>query len=126
MFSDVAADAWYGGAMAWATENGLVSGIGGGLFAPEASITRQDLAVLLLRYAWHIDKGLPPKRTYAGFADDGQIADYARQAAEILYEATVIGGKPGNLFDPRGSATRAETAAMFHRLIRIFESGAEN
>ncbi|MDR1205223.1 MAG: S-layer homology domain-containing protein, partial [Peptococcaceae bacterium] len=126
MFSDVAADAWYAGAMAWAAENGLAAGIGGGLFAPDASVTRQDLTVLFLRYARYIHKELPPKYTYVKFADDSQIAGYARLAVENLYEAGVVGGKPGNLFDPYGSATRAETAAMLHRLVTIFESGSVN
>jgi nucleoside-diphosphate-sugar epimerase len=52
---------------------------------------------------------------YAPFADEALIADYAKAAAETLYSGSVITGRPGNLFDPRGNATRAEVAAMMHR-----------
>jgi hypothetical protein len=37
------------------------------------------------------------------------------RAVETLYRGGIVSGKPGNVFDPRGSATRAETAAVLHR-----------
>jgi hypothetical protein len=49
------------------------------------------------------------------FGDGAKIAVYAAGAVEALYKAGVISGKPGNGFDPEGSATRAEVAAMLHR-----------
>jgi hypothetical protein len=94
-----------------------VAGIGNGLFAPDESVTCQDLAVLLTRYAQFAGKQLPVKREYAGFADDGQMSDYAKQSVSILYEAGIVGGKPGNFFDPKSSATRAEAAAILRRFI---------
>jgi hypothetical protein len=94
-----------------------VNGVGNNNFAPDASVTRQDLAVILYNYIRFADKDLPKKREYEKFADDADIAAYAREAVDALYRSGVISGKPGNLFDPKGTATRAEVAAMLHRFI---------
>ncbi|MDR1440203.1 MAG: S-layer homology domain-containing protein [Clostridiales bacterium] len=116
-FSDVAEGAYYAGAARWAAANGIGSGAGGGLFEPDAAITRQDLAALLSRYADHAGIALPASRPPAEFADGAGIADYAKEAVGRLYGAGVINGKPGGLFDPVAGATRAEAAAMLHRFL---------
>jgi hypothetical protein len=132
-FTDVPLDKYYSDAVAWAAENEIVGGIGGGRFAPDANITRQDLAVILTRYAEYQGFTLAAAREYAAFGDDNAVSDYARAAVEACYRAGVISGKPassivsdsghqlspqgGNLFDPKGEATRAEVAAMLHRFV---------
>jgi hypothetical protein len=55
---------------------------------------------------------LPVLREYQEFNDSESIADYAREAVETLFRATIISGKPGNIFDPQNNATRAEFAIM--------------
>jgi hypothetical protein len=114
-FSDVRAGQYYAAYVEWAKEGGIVNGVGDGRFAPNAEITRQDLAVLLARCAEFSGKQFPATLQYARFADDARIADYAKNAVETLYCGGIVSGKPGNSFDPHGSATRAETAAMLHR-----------
>jgi hypothetical protein len=116
-FSDVDESAYYAKAIAWAETNGLVSGVGNGLFAPDAAILRQDLAALIMRYANFAAKQFPMTLQYAPFADEAEIADYAKNAVQTLYNGGIISGKPGNVFDPRDSATRAEVAAILHRFI---------
>jgi hypothetical protein len=116
-FSDVDASRYYAAYVEWAREAGIVSGVGGGLFAPDAPVSRQDLSVILYNYIRFAGKGLPAEREYAGFADDADIAAYAGDAVRALYGAGVINGRPGNLFDPKGAATRAEVAAMLHRFV---------
>jgi hypothetical protein len=115
-FSDVAADKYYASAVKWAAANGVAVGWNG-KFRPNDNVTRQDLAVILTRYADLAGIELPKTREYADFADGGAIADYARDAAKRCYSAAIIGGKQGNLFDPKGNATRADAAAMLHRLL---------
>jgi hypothetical protein len=107
----------YAAYVEWARAAGIVSGVGDNLFDPDAPVSRQDLAVILHNYISFADKELPAKREYAGFADDADIAAYAGDAVRALYGAGVINGRPGNLFDPKGTATRAEVAAMLHRLV---------
>ena len=60
---------------------------------------------------------LPAKKEYAAFADDAVIADYAKDAVVAFFEAGIILGKEYNMYDPTGIATRAEFAAMIHRLL---------
>jgi hypothetical protein len=115
--TDVKADAWYSGAVSWAAMSRIVSGTGGNQFSPDAEITRQDLAVILMNYLRYSGKQLVNKRTYSEFADSGNIAGYAKASVEVLYEAGVVGGKPNGIFDPKGNATRAEIAAMLQRFI---------
>ncbi|MDR2088577.1 MAG: S-layer homology domain-containing protein, partial [Clostridiales Family XIII bacterium] len=116
-FDDVAADKYYAAFVRWAKESGIVSGVGGNLFAPDSDITRQDMAVILCRYARFMGIELPKKEEKRAFADEARIAGYASEAVYAMREAGIITGKPGNLADPQGKATRAEVAAMFHRFV---------
>lgn len=116
-FSDVADGTWYTDAVKWAAANGIVSGVGGGRFDPDVPITRQDFSVILVRYANFMGGKLPATRSYAGFMDEAKIADYAKAAVEELCKAGIINGKDHNAFDPAGTATRAEGAAMLHRFL---------
>jgi uncharacterized repeat protein (TIGR02543 family) len=119
-FADVSTDTYYYQAANWAAENGIVSGYNG-LYNPGAMLTRQDLAVILANYADLAGMTLPETRDYPGFADDADIANYAKEAIERFFKAQIINGKLGNTFDPKGEATRAEVAAM----IMMFLENAE-
>jgi hypothetical protein len=122
-FSDVEAGQYYAPYIEWAKANGIVSGVGDNKFAPDAEISRQDLAALLMRYADFSQKQFPVTLQYVTFSDDAEIADYAKTAVETLYRGGIISGRPGlspeggNVFDPSGSATRAEVASMLQRFI---------
>ena len=104
-FTDVAPEAWYAPAIAWAAERGVVSG--GGMFGPDDSITREQLAVMLWRYA-----GSPAA---AGgelrFTDAGKASGYALEALRWAVEAGVMRGD-GGFLNPGGLATRAQTAEI--------------
>ena len=58
---------------------------------------------------------------YKIFADSADISDWAEGAVQIMGKMGVINGKPGDIFDPQGSATRAEVAAMLHRIALAIE-----
>ncbi|MDR2355253.1 MAG: S8 family serine peptidase [Clostridiales Family XIII bacterium] len=120
-FVDVAADMYYAPYIAWAAENGLVLGVGDGGFAPDAELTRQDLALIFMRCAAFRGDVLPETRAFVPFADEADISDYAAEATQRLFEAGLISGRPGNAFDPKGKATRAEVAAVLHRYLEIVE-----
>jgi hypothetical protein len=120
-FSDVADGKYYTGAVAWAEGEGIVDGYGNGLFGPEDDITRQYLALLFLRCTRYKGLTLPEIREYADFDDDKDVSDYAREATAALYKAGIISGKPGNRLDPKGTATRAEVAAMLRRFLEAVE-----
>ncbi|MDR1328497.1 MAG: S-layer homology domain-containing protein, partial [Oscillospiraceae bacterium] len=115
--SDVVSGKYYTEAVAWAEGEGIVDGYGNGLFGPEDDITRQDLALLFLRCARYKGVKLPEIRAYADFDDDKDVSGYAQEATETMYKAGIISGKPGNRLDPKGTATRAEVAAMLRRFL---------
>jgi len=121
-FTDLEQDSWYETAVGWAALNKIVQGYGEGLFGPEDPVTRQDLAVILMNYCMYLELELPELRSYTGFADEEDIADYAKAAVKAFYEAGVINGRLDNLFAPKDTATRAEVAAMLTRLIDIIEA----
>jgi len=116
-FNDVSSTAWFADAVVWAANAGIVTGVGAGRFEPNANITRQDLAVILIRYADYIGANLPIVTTYRDFADQNRIAAYARAAVREAVEAGIITGRAGNIFAPVDNSTRSETAAMLHRFI---------
>jgi len=113
-FSDVPSGQWFTQAIIWAAENNIVAGYGG-RFNPNDNITRQDLAVILMRYADFKGTSLPNVSTYQGFNDSNRISDYAVSAVRRSVEAGIITGRPGNLFAPRDNCSRAEAAAMLNR-----------
>lgn len=120
-FSDVPAMTWYTDAVTWAANNLIVTGFGG-KFNPLDNITRQDLALILMRYAEYKHAELPLSREYYTFNDDALISDYAKAAVIQSYRAGIINGRNGNYFDPLSTATRAESAAMLHRFLMLLQT----
>ena len=107
-YSDVAEGAWYTEAIRWATSQGIVGGYGNGMFGPNDNITREQLAVMLWRYAGSpaaTDKELH-------FTDADKASGYALEALRWAVENGVMSGKGGGILDPKGLATRAQTAQM--------------
>jgi hypothetical protein len=111
-FSDVAAKSWYAGYVTWAAEAGVVQGMGGLAFAPDAGVSREDMAVMILRYADYKGIKLSDSEAAVTFEDENQISGYARTAVAKIQKAGIAGGVGGGFFAPRGAANRAETAKM--------------
>lgn len=118
-FSDVQDDAYYMGYIEWASKNNIVNGVGNGKFAPDQSITREQMAVIMSNYAKTIGYTLPKVHIENIFADNGKISTYAKEAVKQMQMAGVISGKNGNLFDPQGTATRAEVSAVLRRFVEL-------
>ena len=116
-FDDVDSDAYYAPYIKWAVEEGIVLGVGGNKFNPDAIISRQDLATIMHRYFPQIDEYYYDAEKIT-FDDDNLISDYAAYSVEIMQRKGIINGKPGNVFDPLGNATRAEVAVMLHRFVK--------
>ena len=126
-FPDVANNAYYFKAVTWATANDIGYSYHDGLYRPDDPATREQMAAMLYNYAMYAKIELKAIRAYREFKDSARVADYAKTAARQLYMAGVISGKPGDLFDPQASATRAEVAAMLRRFSEIDKasSGAQ-
>lgn len=123
-FTDVEENQWYTQAVVWAADAGLVTGYGGGLFRPEEPVSRQDLALLFYRYAQNKDIAfsLDEDIDIFSYADAQEIEEYAVPAMRWACGTGLINGKDGNRLDPRGSATRAEVAAILTRFCKMRDS----
>lgn len=119
IFSDVPADSWYNKAVLWASENGIVNGYGDGIFGPDDTITREQLAAIFYRYA---DSPEISGMGLDEFADANAISDYAKSSMLWAVQNGIINGKGDGIIDPAGNATRAETATIFYRYLEKAES----
>ncbi|MBE6997497.1 MAG: hypothetical protein E7427_04930 [Ruminococcaceae bacterium] len=118
-FTDVAAGQWYSDAVIWAAENKIVEGFEDGTFRPNEPITREQLAAILYRYAQSKGQGFTGLWSFQlDFPDAGDVSDWANEAMSWMVMNGVINGKDGRLV-PKGSASRAETAAMLMRFLTL-------
>jgi len=120
-FSDVAEGMWYSDAVKWAASNEIVNGIGDGKYDPETPITRQDLAVIIMRYLDFIKYEYTVTEEYRLFNDEDNISDYAKNAIQVLNKLGIIKDKGNDVIDPQGQATRAEIAAILHRFLEFIK-----
>lgn len=115
-FADVDQEAWYAEAVRWCAAMGIVEGADG-KFRPDEAVTRQDLAVMLMRYQQKVVKtALPADSAAPAFADNADIADYAAEAVYLLQKAGIVEGTEGK-FLPTAPATRAALCKMLAGLI---------
>jgi hypothetical protein len=103
----------------WATENKIVNGIGNNQFAPNSTITREQMAVMMVNYARATNYTLPVSRQVNVFADDAKIASWAKDAVRAIQQTGIIVGKDTNMFDPQGNATRAEASTILRRFVEL-------
>ena len=116
-FTDVDANEWYGAPVAWAAENGIVTGYSETTFGPNDPVTREQLAAILYRYA--VYKGMSAvtrEQNLSRFTDADQISAYAVPAMNWAVGKGLINGADGKL-SPKASATRAQVAAIIHRYL---------
>ena len=125
VFKDVEKGAWYSSPVLWAYDNGIVSGYANGNFGTSDNITREQLALMMYKYAktkgydTTAESGMLQK-----FSDEAQISTWAREAIQWAASHGIMSGK-GNgadgkpLLDPQGNATRAECAAMMKKMLTM-------
>lgn len=116
-FTDVAGDAYYAEAVRWAASEGIVGGYGGGLFGSDDAVTREQLAVILYRYAVYkgYDVSIGEDTNILSYADFADLSEYAIPAMQWACGAGVITGVTDATLVPHGTATRAQAAAMLMR-----------
>ena len=115
-FTDVADDAWYTKAVIWAANNGIVNGVAKNVFAPDASITREQIATMLYRYA---GAEAAKEDKLSAFPDAAKTSDWAKEALNWAVASGLINGVAdangtANL-EPQATATRAQIATILMR-----------
>ena len=115
-YSDVAADAYYAKAVAWATENKIVSGYGNGFFGPADNITREQMAAMLARF--YALSGITAAGSADGYADADAISAWAVNGVALCTARGLVQGDPQGRFRPQSDLTRAQIAAFLARSMK--------
>lgn len=122
-YNDVDPAAYYAEAIRWATSEGIAGGYGGGLFGPDDPITREQLAVMLHRYAQHegYDVSIGEDTNILSYADAFTVSEYAVSALQWACGAGIISGTgDGSTLTPQGEATRAQAATVLMRFCNMY------
>ena len=119
-FEDVPQDQWYSEAVRWAAAEGIVNGYGGGKFGTNDPISREQLATILYRYEQYRGGGFTGAwMIRMDYVDLAEVSDWAYEAMCWMSMNGIVNGKPGKILDPKGTATRAEAAAMLQRYCEV-------
>ncbi len=112
-YSDVPAGIWYEAAVNWGTQEGIVRGIGDGLFAPDASVTREQFITMMMRLA------ALEEEAELEYEDAASVSGYARAHMRKAQAAGLLTGYKDGCLRPQNQMTRAEGATLLMRLIRL-------
>ncbi|MGI6013455.1 MAG: CotH kinase family protein [Oscillospiraceae bacterium] len=116
-FSDVDGNSWYGEAVAWAVENGIVNGYPDGTFQPERKVTREELVTIFYRYAEYAEADTMAPEIPNSYVDGATVSDWAREAFGWAIANELIHGTDSTTptLSPKGTAVRCQAAAIFQR-----------
>lgn len=120
-FEDVKADAWYGDAVAWGVDKGILKGVSDGAFGGEDALSREQMAVMLYRYAKQAGRDTASDaKTLEKFSDCETTSGWAVDALAWCVESGLLQGRGGALLAPKATITRAEAATILQRYAETF------
>ena len=114
-FTDVAEDEYYADAVAWAAENDIVNGYSDTVFAPEKAMSREEMAVVLYRYAQYKGWDVSAQGDLSRYTDSESVSAWSAEAMTWAVGAKVMNGMDGRLA-PQGDALRSQTATVLMRV----------
>ena len=119
-YTDVPEGTWYTDGVIWATENGIVNGVGNGKFDPNGTVTREQIATILYRYAAYRGVDVSDCASLDLFTDAGAVSDYARAPMQWAVQTKLISGRLDHkqlYLAPQSGGTRAEVATILMRFL---------
>ena len=119
-FTDVKSGSYYEKGVSWASENDIVSGYGNGIFGPNDEITREQLAAILFRYAQYKKFDVNAKTDLTKYADYNKVSTWASNALNWANANGLVNGAGRTSLNPKGYATRCQSAAILHRFYTLF------
>lgn len=127
-FTDVADNAWYADAVNWAKENNIVSGYSDTLFGPEDTLTREQFAAILYRYAAYkgYDTTTSDDASLDNFTDASSISSGFDNVLLWANDKGYIGGMTETTLAPQDSTTRAQASAILLRFLRAENALPDN
>ena len=122
-FPDVEKGIWYTDAILWAASTEVVNGYtDSGLFGPSDNINREQMAVMMYRYAKYLKKDISAEADYSKFVDASDVNDFAKKAMSWAIGNKIITGKDHETrLDPQGYASRAECAIIIQRFMKAYD-----
>jgi len=120
-FVDVPENAWFADAVNWAAACGLVNGVGDNRFDPNAVLTREQAATILMRFAAAVELDTSAKADLSKYTDASKVSGYAQDAMGWAVGTGLINGTTPTTLDPKGSCTRAQIATI---MIRFLENNS--
>ena len=125
-FSDVAANAYYAGAVTWGVRAGITNGTTATTFSPNEPITREQIAAMIYRYAEYKGYKFTYTQSAINFTDQSNISAYAFNAVYSMQRAGIIDGYANGAWLPQGYASRAEAAKMLALAQQMFSASASS
>lgn len=118
-FPDIAKGIWYTDAVLWANKQGIVTGYTDtGTFRPAEYISREQMAVMMYRYANYLGCNTSERADISSYADGSSVSGYAKEAMQWAVANGIITGKSnGTYLEPQGTAKRAECATIISRFV---------
>lgn len=117
VFPDVKPNSWYSGYVGWAVEAGIVKGLDNGNFGSNDPVTREMAAVMVNRYVNSYKKcNITARGGMYSFKDESKVSSWAADSIAVLRNSGIVEGDQNRNFNPKGSMTRSEAAAIFMRL----------
>lgn len=123
-FIDVADNTWYGKAVKWANEKGIVLGKSETEFAPDEHISREQLMTMMYRYAEYCALDTTERASESEVFDWEMVSDYAKDAVLWTVKEKIVLGKGSGRIAPKDNATRAEVATIIKRFIELKDKQA--
>lgn len=121
VFTDIKEDSWYTKAIIWASQNGIVNGVGNNKFAPDANVTREQIATMLYRFAELKNTNVTVTEDKTGnYADSTKISSYALNPMKWALANGILNGDSATTVSPTKNATRAEAATLIVRFADLF------
>lgn len=120
-FTDVVSGSWYEAGVIWASSCGVVNGMGDGSFAPDRSVTREQMAAILCRYAALKGVDTSKRTDLSSFTDWRSVSSWAGETLSWACAEGIISGSAsgqGPLLLPSGNATRGQVATVLMRYQR--------
>ncbi len=118
-FSDISSDSWYAESVGWAVSNDIVNGVSETEFAPDSEITREQLAVILYRYAAKNGFDTTNEGSIQNFKDADLVSEYAVEALKFAVGKGLVKGDDSGKLNPGGKATRAEVSVILMRFVNL-------
>ncbi len=126
-YPDVVEDQWFYGVVQWASEKGIVSGHENGTFTPDASVTRAEMAQMMYSFLTvycGLTLDTDPTKANETYADAATLPAWAMDAIAAMTNLGLLAGEDG-YFHADGTATRAQAAAIAHRLQQYYNSNPQ-